>query len=156
MSTKRKIIYFFLFVIFGIQFIRPRRNVAQQETKKSIDKLLPVPESVRAGLLTACYDCHSNNTNYPWYANIQPMGWLLAKHIRNGKAELNFDEFGNYSKRRRISKLRSIQSSIKDGSMPLASYTVLHRDARLTAETKELIIEWANKIIDSLPKENNG
>jgi hypothetical protein len=155
MSAKRKIVYFFLFVIIGIQFIRPVRNVDQQGTKRSIYKLLPVPERVRDGLQTACHDCHSNNTNYLWYANIQPMGWLIAKHIRNGKAELNFDEFGIYSKRRRISKLRSVQNSIKDGSMPLASYTMLHKDARLSTETKESIIEWTNKMIDSLSMENN-
>jgi hypothetical protein len=107
-----------------------------------------------AGVLkTSCYDCHSNNTRYPWYANIQPVGWLLANHVKDGKEELNFNEFTSYSKRRQLSKMKSIQNSIKDGSMPLPAYTVFHNDAKLSEESKASILQWTSKVIDSLSRQ---
>lgn len=133
-----------------IQFIRPARNESGQALQTDITKMFSVPSKVKAALEVACYDCHSNNTRYPWYSNIQPVGWWLAKHVKEGKEDLNFSEFGAYSSRRQINKLRSIENSIKDGTMPLSSYTLLHQDARLTSEEKALIIAWANKIKNSL------
>lgn len=139
------------FVVFVlIQFMRPARNINSQLLPSDISNLVPLPDSVKSLLHTACYDCHSNNTRYPWYANLQPMGWLLADHIKDGKAELNFDEFGSYSKRRQLSKLKAIGTSVKDGSMPIASYTWMHRDAKLSAENKASIIDWAIRTRDSL------
>jgi hypothetical protein len=92
---------------------------------------------------TACYDCHSNNTRYPWYSNVQPGGWLLASHIKNGRSALNFSEFGSYSQRKQTSKLKAIVNSLNDGTMPLKSYTLIHADARLSKDEKTLIINWA-------------
>ena len=111
---------------------------------------MSAPADVAGVLKTACYDCHSNNTNYPWYANIQPMGWLLSKHIKAGKAELNFNEFGSYSKRRQSSKLKAIANSVKDGLMPLSFYTLIHGDAKLDVHKKQVIIDWFMKTKDSL------
>lgn len=133
-----------------IQFIRPERNRSNQFLPTDIYKLAPLPDSIGSLLQTACYDCHSNNTNYPWYMNIQPMGWLMAKHIREGKEELNFSEFGGYSRRRQLSKLKAVASSVKDGTMPIASYLWMHRDAKLSAENKASIINWATKTRDRL------
>ena len=139
-----------LIVLTGIQFIQPVRNENGQALPTDISKTISIPSNVRLVLQTACYDCHSNKTNYPWYANIQPMGRLLANHIEDGKAELNFNEFGSYSQRRQLSKLKSIASQVKDDEMPLASYTMLHKNARLTKEQKALIIDWALQAKDSL------
>jgi hypothetical protein len=75
---------------------------------------------------------------------------MLASHINEGKTELNFSEFGSYSLRRQMSKLNGIAGSLKDGTMPLASYTFIHRDARLSKEDKTLITQWALKEKDSL------
>ena len=141
-----------LFIL--IQFIRPARNQNGQVLQSDITKLFSVPFQVKTILEVACYDCHSNNTRYPWYASIQPGGWWLAKHVKEGKEELNFSEFGSYSRRRQINKLRSIENSIKDGTMPLSSYTLLHQNGRLTSEEKALIIAWANKIKDSILASN--
>lgn len=150
MSRMKKIGLAVLVVITGIQFIQPARNENGQVLPTDISKTFSIPGNVQSLLQTACYDCHSNNTNYPWYANIQPMGWLLANHIKDGKAELNFNEFGSYSQRRQQSKLKSIASQIKDDEMPLASYTMLHKNAKLTKEEKALIIDWALNAKDSL------
>lgn len=78
------------------------------------------------------------------------MGWLLARHVKEGKAELNFSEFGSYSPRRQANKLRAIENSIKDGTMPLSSYLLLHKDARLTETDKTEIIDWVRRTRDSL------
>ena len=137
-------------VLIGIQFIRPARNSSGQVPSTDISRTISIPGNINALLQTACYDCHSNNTNYPWYSNIQPMGWLLANHIKEGKAELNFNEFGSYSERRQQSKLKSIAGQVKENEMPLASYTMLHKNARLTKHQKALIIDWALQAKDSL------
>ena len=100
-------------------------------------------------LETSCYDCHSNTTNYPWYANVQPIGWLLAYHVTKGKTALNFSDFGSYAPRRKISKLSQIENSIADNSMPLASYLLLHKNAKLSAKDKMIITGWIDTIKNS-------
>jgi len=108
-----------------------------------------VPDSVEQILKTSCYDCHSNHTFYPWYAKIQPVSLWLADHIKEGKAELNFSEFGSYSLRRQFHKLEEINEQVKNNEMPLTSYTIIHRDAKLTPEQKLLIANWAVALQDS-------
>src|SRR5215210_3387305 len=105
MKWGKKILLGFLIVLVLIQFIQPARNRSNEILSTDLVKTIKIPENVQSVLKAACYDCHSNNTNYPWYSRIQPFGWLLARHIRNGKAELNFSEFGSYPLRRQISKL---------------------------------------------------
>lgn len=150
MRIIKKILLMLLFIVVGIQFIRPVRNESEQVLSTDITKTLNVPDSVLDVLKIACYDCHSSNTDYPFYANIQPVGWILNNHIKNGKDKLNFSDFGAYSRRRQISKLRSIISQIKDDKMPLSSYGLIHKDAVLTTQTKAMIIDWSNKTKDSL------
>jgi len=154
MSRIKKILLGLLIVFIAIQFIQPARNKNGQVIATDISKIYSLPQSVQATLKTACYDCHSNNTNYLWYTNIQPVGWMMARHIKEGKEELNFSEFGSYSERRQLSKLRSIENSIKDGSMPISTYTIIHKNARLTKEEKAQIIDWAKIIRDSLANKN--
>ncbi len=141
---------FLLVAVVVIQFFRPDRNINKGDFPGAISKQLPVPSDVMGLLKNACYDCHSNNTNYTWYVNTQPVAWFLSHHIRKGKRELNFDAFGTYTSRRQLSKLKSIAGSVKDGSMPLSSYTLMHREARLSYKEKDLIIGWALKTKDSL------
>jgi hypothetical protein len=150
MSRVKEIGLGVLIVVIGVQLIQPARNSSGQVPATDIAKTFSIPGSVQPLLQTACYDCHSNNTHYPWYAGLQPAGWLLARHIKNGKKELNFSEFGAYSTRRQQSKLKSIASQVKDEEMPLASYALLHKNARLTNEQKTLIVDWALQTKDSL------
>jgi hypothetical protein len=150
MRIIKMILLVLLIVFIGIQFIRPVRNESEQVLSADITKTFNVPDSVLNVLKISCYDCHSNNTNYPFYVNIEPVGWMLNNHIKNGKEKLNFSDFGAYSRRRQISKLRSIISQIQDDKMPLSSYTTIHKDAVLTTEDKTLIIDWSNKTKDSL------
>jgi hypothetical protein len=152
MRRTKKTLLAILTVVILIQFIRPARNSNRSDVVNHTDFItrFDVPSNIAAILKTSCYDCHSNDTRYPWYADIEPFGWLLAKHIRDGKKDLNFSEFTLYSKRRQLSKLKSIRNSIKDGSMPLSSYTLLHTDAKLSDDQKSLLQIWTTKTIDSL------
>ncbi|WP_412559849.1 heme-binding domain-containing protein [Winogradskyella sp. MIT101101] len=146
-----KIIAVVLLVAFvGIQFIPTTRN--QSDTVPETDFMLVnnVPENIQNKLQVSCYDCHSNNTQYPWYNKVQPVAWFLEDHIKEGKAELNFNEWDSLSSRRKTSKLRSIIKQIENGEMPLDSYTLIHRDAKFSEAEAEEIINWVTQLKDSL------
>ena len=150
MTLRKKILLILLIAVSVIQFIQPSRNKSSKLEATDLTKVFSVSQDVQMILKKSCYDCHSNNTNYPWYSRVQPFGWMLAKHIRNGKTELNFSELGSLSDRRQVTKLKGIANSIKDETMPLRSYTFLHRDAKLSIQEKLIIIDWANRKRDSL------
>jgi len=137
-------------VLIIIQFIHRDHNEDRVKPVNNIDQLYTVPANVGAILKKSCYDCHSDYTNYPWYAQLQPFRYLLDRHIRGGKAELNFNEFGAYSSRKQRSKLRAIGESLEEGSMPLSSYTLIHKDAIVSKKDKALLMNWVNLTNDSL------
>ena len=139
-----------LLVFVGIQFIPTTRNQSELVPPTDLMEVYNVPEQVEVIFKTSCYDCHSNNTIYPWYNKLQPFSWIMEGHIKEGKAELNFNEFGSYSERRQKSKFKSILSQVKDGEMPLASYTWMHRDAKLSVNEKKALEDWINKMLESL------
>ena len=146
--TKIGLALLVLFVL--MQFIRPAKNSSTQESGQTIADHYPVPDSVQQILKTSCFDCHSNNTRYPWYASIEPVGWYLNSHITDGKEELNFDEFGTYVLKRQYGKLRQLQRQVKEDEMPLPSYLLIHRDAVLSPGQKALLLSWASSIMDTL------
>ena len=150
MRVIKKVLTVLLIVLVLIQFIQPARNKNSAGSSTDLTRTMDVPQNIQNILTIACYDCHSNNTNYPWYAKVQPFGWLLAKHIRNGKAEINFNEFGSYSLRRQISKLNGIAKSVENETMPLRSYRLLHKNARPPGEDRKLLTDWAIRTKDSL------
>ncbi|KVV16288.1 heme-binding domain-containing protein [Flavobacterium sp. TAB 87] len=143
-----KIILLILVAVFvGIQFIPAKRNQSTSVPTTDFLVVTGAPQNISNTLQTSCYDCHSNNTYYPWYNKVQPVAWFLESHIGEGKAELNFSEWDAYSERRKKSKLKSIVSQIEDNEMPLSSYTILHQDAKLSPQQKTELIEWMNKMI---------
>ena len=150
MSRFKKIILGLLIVLIAIQFVRPARNRNDQKQPADLATIFTVPDSEQGILQNGCYDCHSNNTNYPWYANIQPLAWIMARHITKGKAQLNFSEFGIISKRKQISRLREMINQVKDDEMPLASYQLMNSNAKLSASEKALLLKWLTSAADSL------
>ncbi len=133
-----------------IQFIHPEKNIATSPSENRIEKVRPVPKELQTIFATSCYDCHGNNTVYPWYNNIQPVAWWLSSHINDGKRHLNFDEFATYSPRRKYSKLKEIEELVNNGEMPSPSYTLAHRDAILDAHQKEVVANWCQDFRKSL------
>jgi hypothetical protein len=133
-----------------IQFIRPAKNKSDEISNNDISKIYPVPENVQAILKTSCYDCHSNNTVYPWYANIQPAAWWLNDHIKEGKKELNFSEFASYRIGRQYRKFEEINKEVKENEMPLNSYLWIHKNAKLDDQQKLTLANWVTSVRDSI------
>jgi Haem-binding domain len=151
-KVMKKVLVFLLGVLVVIQFFRPDKNTASgpEAYAKDITKVHAVPADVQQVLQKACYDCHSNNTNYPWYSQVQPVAWWLNDHIKEGKKELNFSEFAGYSLARQYRKLEEVQEEVKEGKMPLDSYTWIHKEAKLTDAEKQSLYNWVNAIRDSM------
>ncbi|WPQ61448.1 heme-binding domain-containing protein [Chitinophaga sancti] len=146
----KKILIAILAIFIIIQFIRPKKNIASGPFPNSINQNHAIPEDVQAILTRSCYDCHSNNTHYPWYNNIQPVAWLLAHDINEGKKHFNFDEFNTYSISRRQRKLAELIDEIKMDEMPMGIYTVLHRNAVLSKAEKQKLINWADNVKNAI------
>ena len=146
----KRFLLLLLLVFIGIQFFRPEKNISEGISANDITVKYTVPDDVKAILKTSCYDCHSNNTNYPWYNNIQPVAWWLKDHIDEGKRELNFSEFASYRIGRQYRKLEGINGEIKDGEMPLTSYTLIHGDAKLNEQQKLSVANWVTALRDSI------
>jgi hypothetical protein len=153
MKLAKTILTVIVIAFVAIQFIRPDRNINSQLSASDISGVLSMPDSVKVILQNACYDCHSNNTKYPWYVNIQPAGWWMAGHISDAKGDLNFSEFGGYEQRRQLSKLEGVAAVVEEDIMPLRSYKMMHKSARLSTDEKNLLINWAQQSIDSLSAE---
>jgi len=143
--------YTVLIALVLFQFYpKPEKNVAASINANDITLVHNVPADVQQVLKTSCYDCHSNNTAYPWYSRVQPVSLWLGDHINEGKRELNFSEFGSYSIRRKYKKLEEINEQVKEDEMPLSSYTIIHRDAKLDNSKKLLLANWVTALRDSM------
>jgi Haem-binding domain len=147
----KKILYVFIAALVIIQFIRPKQNIAAGPFTNDVSSKFAVNDNVASILKQSCYDCHSNNTVYPWYANVQPVTWWLQDHVNEGKKELNFSEFATYTAKRQRKKFNEIMDEVKEGKMPLPSYTWLHKDAILTAEQKAALYKWCEESLATLP-----
>lgn len=146
----RKIMLVLLAALIVIQFFHPKKNKAEGPQANYIGNAFVIPEDVRSIMAKACNDCHSNNTRYPWYASVQPVHWWLNKHIVEGKKKINFDEYIHRPLRYQYHKMEEVIELVKEGEMPLNSYTWTHKDAKLTDEEKSKITGWAQSVMDSM------
>ncbi|GBF21605.1 hypothetical protein C21_03791 [Arenibacter sp. NBRC 103722] len=150
MKLLKIIAWLALVALVVIQFFPVNLNESDTVPQSDFMIVNQVPATIKNQLQVSCYDCHSNNTDYPWYSKLQPAAWYLEDHIQEGKDELNFNEWATYSDRRKCSKLRSIISQIEEDKMPFDSYTLIHRDAILSDEDKTTIIDYMTALKDSL------
>ena len=148
---KKKILLGLLAILVIIQFIKPERNLSNDETY-AVSNKYPVSEDLKAILKVACNDCHTNKTEYPWYANWQPSAWWLNSHVKGGKQHLNFSEFTHRPVAVQNHKFEEVIEMVKEKEMPISSYTWfgLHPEAKLTDEQRATITEWAQANMDSL------
>lgn len=133
----------FLLICLGIQCI-PRqlnREISKHEND-AFHALYNTPPALKELLEVACYNCHSNHTEYPWYASVQPFAFFISQHIQDGKSTLNFNEFAMYSDRRKQSKLRSMVNQIEENQMPPYPYQLFHQDATFSGKDKMELISW--------------
>ena len=134
----------------GIQFVPTEPNLSDVVPDTDFMSVNQVAKDIEHDLRVSCYDCHSNNTQYPWYSKVQPIAWFLEGHIKEGKAELNFNEWDSLSSRRKASKLRSIVKQIENGEMPLASYTLIHKEATFSEKEAQRVVKYMENLKDSL------
>jgi hypothetical protein len=133
-----------LLALIVIQFFRPVKNqspVTQDDIIFNID----IPAGVKRTIVNACYDCHSNQTRYPWYSRIAPVSWMMASHVKEGKENLNFSDWKKYSKREQISKLNDICEMVEKGEMPLKSYTFMHSEAIILEYQQKDLCTWTEE-----------
>lgn len=133
-----------------IQFFQPNRTnpPIDQATTIEADSEFTMPVS---GLLrTACFDCHSNETRWPWYSYVAPVSWLVADDVASGRRHLNFSEWEKYPKSKRVLKLGQIYEQVSKGDMPIQKYLYIHADARLTAADRDSITDWTERVKDRL------
>ncbi len=124
-----------------MQFIRPDKNEAGYESVKTFETETNVNGELAVLFKTQCYDCHSNQTVYPWYSEIAPASYWLRDHINDGKKHFNVSAWDSYSAKKKDHKLDELIEMVEDGEMPLDSYTWIHGD--ITNEQKESLINWA-------------
>jgi hypothetical protein len=140
----------FLLAFGAVQFVPTPRNTGVAEGPKSLAAREKLPGEVRTMLQRACYDCHSDNTKYPWYAAVQPVAWWLNQHVTDGKAEVDFSDFARYDTKRTVRKLRAVADEVHDRHMPLKSYLLMHGEAKLTDADVALLAKWAENLADDI------
>lgn len=143
----RRFLKIFLFLILlafvGIQFVKVDR------TNPPIIKEIQAPPQVKEILRKSCYDCHSNETNWPWYSHVAPLSWLIANDVEEGRKHLNFSEWEKYTIRKKEELKNEIWEEVRDDKMPMVIYTYSHPSARLDITQKNVIKNWATgKLLD--------
>jgi len=139
-----------VFLLVLIQFVPAGLPDTIAENENDLLYNNQIPEQVAVILKTSCYDCHSNETNYPWYSYVAPVSWLVGKDIREGREELNFSEWESLSKINKAKHLDNIIDEVSDGDMPMNIYTIIHTDAKLSSEEIEQLANWAEDYAESL------
>lgn len=132
----RRVLLGAVLVLAAVQFVPVDRSNPPVETE------IPAPENVRAVLRRACYDCHSNESVWPWYSRVAPVSWLVARDVREGRKELNFSTWNLYVEKRRLRKMKEIRDEVAEGEMPPWFYVAAHREAALSDEDVALLNRW--------------
>jgi hypothetical protein len=129
-------------VIVAVQLIRPARTNPPTDPSRTLAASLPLPPAAQAVLERSCRDCHSNDTRWPWYSNVAPMSWMLIDHVNSGRRHFNYSEWAGYAPEKSRKVLHGICEETRQGSMPVGSYTLLHRDARLSDADVQTLCAW--------------
>lgn len=138
----RKLLWALAALLVPAQFFRIDKTVPAVEPAMDFSRVAQPPAEVMHLLKTSCYDCHSYETRYPWYAEVAPVSWWLKNHVNEGREHLNFSEFGNLSDRDKLEAFEECAEALRAGEMPLGSYTWLHGEARLSAAQREQLATW--------------
>lgn len=145
MKILKKTALILLIFFLGLQFFKPDKNSDESNHLAIFIAETNPPKEVREIFQSSCHDCHSNNTEYPWYSNITPVSYWLSGHVNHGKGNLNFSEWDSYNVKKKDHKLEEIIEEIEAGNMPLREYTWTHEEAKLTDTQRESLIAWAKQ-----------
>lgn len=139
---KKKILIVLLIAFIGMQFFRIDKTNPEFNPENDLIAITNPSEEVASMLKSACYDCHSSESKYPWYTNIAPVSWLIEDHIVEGREHFNFSNWGTYSAEDQEEIAEESAEELEEGEMPLSGYTMMHSDADFTPEQKEKLISF--------------
>lgn len=146
MKILKKILLLLLIVLLISQFFSPEKNEGDIAPTNAFFEDTNPPEDVKLILKQSCFDCHSNNTRYPWYSNITPVNYWMSAHIDEAQEELNFSTWNKYTIKKKDHKLEKLIEELEEKEMPLPSYTWTHSEAKLTDSQIESMIAWAKQV----------
>ncbi len=132
-----------LVVGLAVQLHRPARTNPPVDPGRTVAATASIPAEVSSILRRSCFDCHSNETRWPWYSAIVPMSWAVAGHVTEGRETMNFSEWGAYPPRKRVAMLEKMCDEVREKKMPLPSYLILHSEARLAEADWQAICDWS-------------
>lgn len=133
-----------------IQLYRIDKTNPESAPEKDFMTVVDVPKNIKPIIINGCYDCHSNQTVYPWYSNITPINWWLKDHVDDGKKHLNFSVWGDYELKKKDHKLEEVIEMLEEGEMPLKPYTIIHAEAKFTENQKQQLINWVVELSKAL------
>ncbi len=136
------IVLFCAFVI--AQFFGPARTNPVAEASHAMESKLQVTPEVAAILDRSCNDCHSNKTRWPWYAHVAPVSWFVIDHVNEGRENVNFSEWTQYTPETADALLRQMCREVRSGMMPLSSYTPLHPGSEVSTDDRQKICAWTD------------
>jgi len=134
--TFKQLVFVMLLIFFGIQFI------PVDLTNPPVESRSVGPEPVMALLRRSCFDCHSNETDWPWYGDVAPFSWLVARDVRRGREKLNFSTWNRLSQQDRERLTAEIWKNVKFGEMPPPMYVLGHQEGRVTTDHHPLLRNW--------------
>ncbi|HEY6247541.1 MAG TPA: heme-binding domain-containing protein [Pyrinomonadaceae bacterium] len=129
-------------IAVALQFWRPSLTNPPVNVGQTLEEDVAVPREVSALFARSCNDCHSNTTNWLWYSYVSPVSWFTVDHVNKGRKELNMSEWGQYGERAKDTRLKAICAQCRAGTMPLASYVFMHREAKLSTDEVKMICDW--------------
>ncbi len=138
----KRVLVVLLLVFVVMQFFRIDKSHPKLKKRQDFIVMTKPPADVEKLLRSACYDCHSFETEYPWYSNVAPVSWFLEDHIDEGREHLNFSVWGTYKKKKQNHKLHECAEEVEEKEMPLDSYTWTHGDAKLSSKDQKKLAEW--------------
>ena len=136
-----------------IQFVTPERTNPAFDRSLTIAAQAAFTPPISTMIKASCFDCHSNETRWPWYSYIAPLSWLVADDVASGRRHLNFSEWGKYPKSKRVLKLGQIYEQVSRGEMPIKEYLLMHADAQRSAADRDSILSWTERERDRLTEE---
>jgi hypothetical protein len=150
MKILKLLVLIFLIAVIIIQFIPHDKPEVVLTNENDLIYNNQLPEHISVMLKESCYDCHSNETIYPWYSNVAPVSWLVIRDIKLGRDELNFSYWESQSKMDKAKNLDKIIDEVTDENMPMPIYTIMHSNAKLSDDERQLLAEWAESYAESL------
>lgn len=151
----KKVLYILLFAFVLIQFFQIDKTNPPISEGVDFINIKKTPEPIASLIKNACYDCHSNETKYPWYSNLQPVGWFLQNHYEDGRKHLNFSTFATYEPKKQAHKLEEAAGEVDSKDMPLDSYTIIHTNANLSVKERQELAAYFKKERSEILHKNN-